>query len=235
MKTIKKILLVVGVAVMSVSLASAKPINFGIKAGMNVNKLSFNKDFGKTLASSENSCGWTAGVMAEFTVPIIGIGCDASLMYARMNNSSNVSYDSSLPLPASTLLGSAEAGTATESSDNLYGKNFLEIPINIKYKLSLPVVQRIVKPYVFTGPNFAFRLDKSVKDITRQIESRSCQIAWNVGLGVELFSHVQIGASYAFGINNVVKTIDKVVDTTVTPVDLKARNNYWTVTAAYVF
>lgn len=230
MTTIKKLLLVVCALAMGVSMASAKPINLGVKAGMNVNKLSLDKDLG----SSENSCGWTAGVMAEFTVPIIGIGCDLSLMYSRMNNSSKVHYNGKIPSSAGSILGSTSAAVAADNAD-LYGKNFIEIPLNIKYKLSLPLVASIVKPYAFTGPNFAFRLGKSVKDQIRELESRSCQIAWNVGLGVELFNHVQVGASYAFGINNVVKTINKVADTTVNPTDIKARNNYWTVTAAYVF
>ena len=234
MNTIKKVLLTLCVALMGLGIANAKPINFGVKAGLNVNKLSFNKDFA---SSMKNSCGWTAGVMAEFTVPIIGIGADVSLMYSRMNNSSEVAYtDQVIPSTAGSLLGStsASAATVTDVSD-LYGKNFLEIPLNIKYKLSLPIVASIVKPYAFTGPNFAFRLGKSFKDNLKNIESRSCQIAWNVGLGVELFNHVQVGASYAFGINNVVKTLNKVADTTVDPVDIKAHNNYWTVTAAYVF
>lgn len=226
----KKIILVICVALLGVGAVAAKPIKFGVKAGMNVNKLSFNED----MLKSNNSCGWTAGVMAEFTVPIIGIGCDLGLMYSRMNNASDVTIDTSgmLPSTAGSLLTSPT--TAIDEGD-LYGKDFIEIPLNIKYKLGLPVVGSFLKPYVFTGPNFAFRLNKSFKDNLSNIESRTCQIAWNVGLGVELVNHVQIGASYAFGINNVVKTINSVTDTSVTPVDLKARNNYWTVTAAYIF
>lgn len=233
MNTIKKVLLAVCVALMGVGVSNAKPINFGVKAGLNVNKVSFNKDFASSL---KNSCGWTAGVMAEFTVPVIGIGADVSLMYARMNNSTEVAYDQSFAGTVGSLLSStlANAGQASDPSD-LYGKDFLEIPINIKYKLSLPVVGKIVKPYVFTGPNFAFRLGKSFKDNLNNLESRTCQVAWNVGLGVELFSHLQVGASYGFGMNNVVKTINKFTDTSVTPVDIKAKNNYWTVTAGYVF
>ena len=55
-------------------------------------------------------------------------------------------------------------------------------------------------------------------------------MAWNVGLGFELVKHLQIGASYGFGINNIV---DKVSD--INTVDIKAKNNYWTVSAAYLF
>lgn len=228
MNTLKKILATLFVVLVAAGVAEAKPISFGIKAGLNVNSLKFNKD----LASSENSCGWTAGVMADFTVPIIGIGCDVSLMYARMNNSSDVEYNVIANNPGSTGLPSQSTlGNPNVNSNSLYGQNFLEIPINLKYKLSLPIISNYLKPYVFTGPNLAFRLGKSLKDDVQNLKSRTCQVAWNVGLGVELMNHVQIGASYGFGINNVVEKITDEINTA----DFKAKNNYWTVTAAYLF
>ena len=105
-----------------------------------------------------------------------------------------------------------------------YGKNFLEIPINIKYKFQIPVVASIIKPYLFTGPSFAFKLDKSIMD-------KTFQAAWNVGVGLELFRHLQIAGSYGFGMNNVAKEVfnEANVET------LKAKNNYWTISAAYLF
>lgn len=229
MNTLKKILVALAVVLMTAGIAEAKPIAFGIKAGMNINKLKFNKD----IASSDNSCGWTAGVMADFTVPIVGLGCDISLMYSRMNNSSDVDYnDNLIAAPNTGLLGSSTL-TDPVNQNKLYGQNFLEIPINLKYKFTLPVVEKLVKPYLFTGPSFAFRLDKSITDNINNIKSRTCQVNWNVGLGLELLNHVQVGASYGFGINNVV---DKVASDYVSTVgDIKAKNNYWTVSAAYLF
>lgn len=221
MKTIKKILLALFVVLTAAGISEAKPVSFGIKAGLNVNKLKFNKDIAKT----DNSCGWTAGVMADFNIPIVGLGCDVSLMYARMNNSSDVRF----PITTNPEVNGGEV--LIPGDDNVFGKNFLEIPINIKYSFSLPVVSNFMKPYIFTGPNFAFRLGKNVKNDIANIESRACQVAWNVGLGIQLINHVQIGASYAFGINNVVKNITDEIQT----VKVKAKNNYWTVTAAYVF
>lgn len=202
---IKKILVAVAIMLIGSGVANAQ-FRFGLKAGLLVNKLHFNS----STFDSNNSCGWTVGPMAEFTVPIIGLNFDAGLMYARMNNASNPT----------------EGNTSIENA--AFGKNFLEIPINIKYKFSLPVVGSIIKPYLFTGPDFAFRLDKSVSDAV--LKSHTCQIAWNVGLGMELIRHIQIGASYGFGINNVVNKF-----TDINATDLKVKNNYWTVSAAYLF
>lgn len=207
MNCIKKIMLALMVAIVGISSANAQ-FRFGIKAGMNINKIHFS-DVNKNL-QPDNSCGWNAGVMAEFNVPIVGLCFDASLLYSRMNNAISNDVD-----------GAAKDVT---DSDMTYGKNFLEIPINIKYKFQIPVVASIIKPYLFTGPSFAFKLDKSIMD-------KTFQAAWNVGVGLELFRHLQIAGSYGFGMNNVAKEVfnEANVET------LKAKNNYWTISAAYLF
>lgn len=214
MKNFKTIVIALLALLACTATAEAKLIGFGIKAGMNVNKLSFNKD----IAKADNSVGWTAGVMADINIPLLGFGVDASVMYARMNNSSI-------------------AGTDVETGDNdLYGKNFIEIPVNLKYKFSLPIAGNALAPYIFTGPSFAFRLDKGVEDAISNLKSHTFQMAWNVGVGVELFSHLQIGASYGFGCNNVVEKITNITGNPGMNLEnYKAKNNYWTVTAAYIF
>lgn len=215
MTNLKKICLIMAMLMAFAGSASAKIVNFGVKAGMNVNKIHFNKDALNDL--EPNSTGWEAGVMAEFNIPVIGLCFDASLMYARMNNSQ----------PDINVIGADGAPYTLVDGGKIYGKNFLEIPINIKYKFQIPVVASIIKPYIFTGPNFAFKLDKDVLDA---LETHTCQVAWNVGLGVELINHLQIGASYGFGINNILDNNDYL-----NVADIKANNNYWTVTAAWLF
>lgn len=209
MNNLKRIFLVALVAIMACASANAQ-LKFGIKAGMNVNKLHFSSEAVNDL--QKNSTGWEAGVMAEFTVPVIGVGIDAALMYARMNNEEDLMFDN---------------GSALEDASNFYGKNFLEIPVNLKYKLTLPAVASIVKPMIYTGPTFAFKLDKNVWD---DIQTHTCQVAWNVGLGLEFFNHLQVAAGYNFGINNIMKYTNLV-----NAQDYKVKNNYWTVTAAYLF
>lgn len=214
-------------------IANAGQFSFGIKAGLNVNKLKFNQE----LASASNSCGWTAGVTADFTVPIIGIGADASIMYSRMNNAADVTYNDnhSTLLPSPPSIGTDVV--ATPSGSDIYGKNFLEIPINIKYKFNIPVVASVFKPYVFTGPQFGLRLDKSMKDVVNNIQSRTFQMNWNVGLGVELIGHLQVAASYGIGCTSVVKKLtESTTGINVNNDDVyKVKNNYWTVTAAWLF
>lgn len=208
MKNYAKIAIVMLIAIVCAGSASAQ-FKFGLKAGVNVNKMSLNEK----VFDADNGCGFTGGLMAEFTVPIIGICVDASVMYTRMNSEFE-----------NAATGSFEDISGTK--DGKIGKNFLEIPVNLKYKFGLPVVGSIIKPYIFTGPSFAIKLDKNSWDA---IKTKTCQTAWNVGLGVELINHVQVGASYGFGMNNVAKWAG--INSEV----VKAKNNYWTITAAYLF
>lgn len=189
MKHLKRILLVAMAMLAIAGTAEARIVKFGVKAGMNINKI----DFKHLSGSTSSSTGWEAGAMAEVQVPVIGLCLDASLMYERMNNGKEI------------------------------GRDFLAIPINIKYKFNLPAVSNIVAPFLYTGPEFAFKLDH---DVLKYMKTKTCQIAWNVGLGVELINHLQVAASYGFGLNNILGSGWG---------NATARNNYWTITAAWLF
>lgn len=208
MKSIKKISVLLLIALMSVGVANAQ-FRFGVKAGLNVNSLNTN-----LTELKDNAAGFTGGIMTEFEVPIIGLCFDLSLMYSRLNSQPSVVVSEN---------GQNEVLQADQT------KNFLQIPLNLKYKFKLPIVGSFLSPYLFTGPDFAIKLGKNTLS---DFKTKTCQVAWNVGLGLELVKHLQIGASYGFGINNIV---DKVAGNYIHATDLNIKNNYWTITAAYLF
>ncbi|MDE5850347.1 MAG: PorT family protein [Muribaculaceae bacterium] len=211
MKTFHKALLVALVAIFSFGYASAD-FRFGVKAGMNFNKLNYkiqNMDDAKKNLDPSNQAGWMAGVMAEFTIPIINIGADASILYARQN-------------------------VSKEDEKYYTNQNFLDIPVNLKWKFGLPVVGKIVSPMIYTGPDFMFALDKNILD---NVKEKKCEVGWNVGIGLELFKHLQIQGGYCFGLGDVAKYTKFVPG--MPDLDggenLKVKKNYWTITAAYLF
>ncbi len=71
------------VALFSGFSAQAK-FGFGPKVGMNINKMHFS---GEKLLDSDNRCGFTGGLTAEYIAPVLGLGVDVSLMYAHMKTS----------------------------------------------------------------------------------------------------------------------------------------------------
>ncbi|MDE7160791.1 MAG: PorT family protein [Muribaculaceae bacterium] len=224
MKQISKIALAGALLLAGASTANAG-WRFGIKAGLNLDnlKVADMSDF-KHSFDPDNRCGWTAGIMTEFEVPVVGICADASLMYTRMENSFRIPV---LDMASSTL----PVNVASDQTNA--GRNFIEIPVNVKWKLNIPLVSRIVKPMIMTGPAFAFKLDKN--PVNAVLKAKTCQVAWNIGVGVELFKHLQVQGQYGFGINKVADIVDKLTPVHIKTEDLKVKNNYWTITAAWLF
>lgn len=192
-----------------ISAAAAVPassqIRFGLKAGVAVNKLKFDSDAAH-MFDAENRAGFTGGAMLEFTVPVLGVGMDASVMYVHRTG---------------------EAVIDNEKTD--YARDYIDIPLNVKWKISIPVVSKIIKPYLATGPDFAFRVSKN--DFKEFVKQRRCDISWNFGFGVELLSHLQVGASYGIGLTKTMQVL-KVQDNAA---NIEGKNKYWTITAAYLF
>lgn len=187
---------------LAVIIPAMAQFRFGVRAGMNVNSLHFDA----STFSTDNRAGFTGGVMAEFTVPLVGVGADIAVMYVKRN--------------------------AQFMEDNELTKmhsDYIEIPLNLKYKLGIPAISSILKPYVFTGPSFSFLTSK--KAISQFLEKKSCDVAWNFGLGVELCNHLQVGASYGLGMTKLFKTVGLTGESA----DIAAKNRYWTVTAAWLF
>lgn len=169
-----------------------------------VSQLHFNKD----IFDSDNRAGFTGGVMCEFTAPLIGVGFDLSAMYVRRNTRFLSEMD----------------------NENLsVNRDYIEIPLNLKYKLSIPAIERIIRPFVTTGPSVAFLTSR--KAVNSFLKNKSCDVAWNFGFGVELFSKVQVAASYGLGLTKSLEAVG-VMDN---GVDIDGKNRYWTVTAAYLF
>lgn len=184
--------------VLAIAIPASAQFRFGLKAGATINKLSFDKD----VLDSDNRTGFTGGVMMEFTAPLIGVGMDASILYA------NRSID--------FVDENGESDHKTRS--------YIDIPLNFKYKLGLPVVSKIITPFVTTGPDFSFLCSK--KNVDNAFKNKSFDFAWNFGLGVELLRHLQIAANYGLGITNSVSGNDAMYD---------SKNRTWTITAAYLF
>lgn len=202
------------VAALCTGLSAQAKFGFGPKVGLNVNQLHFS---GSELLDASNRCGFTAGLTAEYMAPIIGIGVDLSVMYTHMKTHVDFEYVD----PAANYVNGMNASG-----------NFLEIPLHLKYKFNLPAVASIIKPYVFTGPSVAVKLSGD----NSYFSTKTTQWGWDLGLGVELINHLQIGAGYTWGLNKLmnVTKMDSELDV-ITSDEIKVKNNYWTVTAAWMF
>ena len=215
MKTIRLLLAAIVLAACSFSASAGEIFRFGPRIGTEVNSMRLNSD----VLNSDNRAGFTGGLMMEVNVPLVGIAFDLSVMYVhRLNNNSLKAGASDSPDQNSML-----------TADSYIKRDYIEIPLNFKYKIGLPIVGKVVSPYLFTGPSFAFLASK--RHINEAYKNKAFDVAWNFGVGLQLFTHLQVGASYGLGIT---KTVEKVSSITAGP-EITGRNNYWTVTAAWLF
>lgn len=193
------------IAVVVASLTSAVNANaqfrFGVKAGVAVNSLHFSAE----TFDAENRAGFTGGAMIEFTVPVVGIGVDLSAMYVRRN---------SQWLENNNL-----------TKDN---RDYIDIPLNLKWKINIPLLNSVARPYLFTGPTFSFLASKQAAEGAWR--NRKFDTSWNFGAGFEFFKHLQVGASYSVGMTKALKAFNATETS-----NISGHNRYWTITAAYLF
>ena len=208
MKKTTKLLLVALMLFCGAGMANAQ-FKIGPRIGVAVNKLHFNKE----LLNTDNRAGFTGGVEAEFMVPGLNIGIDASLMYVRRSADLGIEYageDTTYPMPK-------------------VNNDYIDIPVYLKWKFGLPLVGSIVKPFLMTGPDFAFLTSKTA--INEALHNKKFDVSWNFGLGVEFLSHLQVSASYGLGITKVAESTGFVSGGE----KIDGKNRFWTVTAAYLF
>ena len=217
MKKLTALLLAAIVAVAATLPASAQ-FRIGPRLGIDVSSMSLDK----SVFDSNNRTGFTGGVQAEFTIPVINVGFDAAVMYVhRVSDSDPKKLD--------------QIWDAVTNESSLRKRDYIEIPVNVKYKVGIPVIGKIFTPYVYTGPSFAFLTSK--KAIMDAWENRSVDIAWNLGIGFQFFNHLQIAAQYGWGITKSVKYIGALTGLPggINPSSFEGRNNAWTITAAWLF
>lgn len=202
MKSVKFILLTLVMILGASAMPAQAQFKFGPKVGLTVNDMHFNK----SVLDGDNQTGWTAGLMAEFTVPVVGVGVDLSAMYVRRNT--KFLYDNDI------------------AKDN---RDYIEIPLNLKYKFSLPVVSKILVPYLGVGPSVSFLTSR--RNIEGAFKNKSVDWAMNFGFGVQLFSHLDVNARYGLGLTKAVHMFDDGSGIG----GIEGKNRYWTISLAYLF
>lgn len=207
MTMIKRIFMALAL-MLAVSTGTYAQVKFGPKIGITVDKFAFNK----STFDSDNRCGFTGGLTLEAQIPVVNLCVDVSAMYVHRTSDIKDYEHMDHNNPATKSLN----------------RDYFEIPVNLKYKLALPLIGKMVTPYVYTGPSFAFLTGR--KNIQNAFSQKRFDVAWNFGFGVELIKKLQISASYGVGMT---KAVDFVSDHQAAGIE--GKNKYWTVSTAYFF
>lgn len=173
-------------------------IHFGVKGGLNLSKASFS-NVGENF-KKDNFTGFFIGPMAEFNIPIVGLGVDASLLFAQRGIK------------------------VSEGNDEYTIKqNGIDIPVNLKYTIGLGSLAGI---YLAAGPDFYFDFagNKTIEGM--RTDKKKAEVGINVGAGLKLLNHLQVGANYNIPLGN---TAD------IEGTNASYKTKTWQVSVAYIF
>lgn len=174
----------------------------GIKFGVKAGANISNLRFDSDDIKSDNITGFQAGVITEVLFPIVGLGLDGAVLYSQR-------------------------GLNLDGSE--YRSEYIDIPINLKYKIELADVFGI---YLAAGPYASFHISgddnfkKIIDDVEKTWNARTFQAGLNFGAGIELIKKLQVGFNYQWGITHNYRSED---------LNFKAKDGTWSITAAYFF
>ncbi|MGM9695110.1 MAG: outer membrane beta-barrel protein [Alloprevotella sp.] len=193
--------------------SKAQSFSWGIDAGMNLTKLKLDGGgtdaYGNRLSSS-NRAGWYVGPKISFSSGI-GLGFNAAIQYSERY---------------------------LDINDKTETYRSFEIPVNLVYSIGLGDVAKV---YASTGPQFGFAINNmswSNFGSGTNFSTRNLNTTWNVGAGVRLFKHLDVGVGYNFALSHTGKAIfENFGGDAGGNVDyrLKYKTNTFQVHVAYVF
>lgn len=186
-------------------------INFGLKGGLNVTSMSLDSK----VFDASNRAGFFIGPTLKFTLPIVGLGIDASALYDQRE--------------AKLTVGEAKTKETVKTQA-------INIPINARYSVGLGSVASVL---FFAGPQFGFNVGDKDVDLggDSRWKFRSSQFSVNVGAGFSFMNHFEVTANYNIACG---KTGDATLSKTLSDVVGSAtkdngRANAWQIALAYYF
>lgn len=196
------------VSMLAILLLQAMPsqaqLKFGFKGGINVTNMKFSKD----VIDAKNQSGFFIGPTVKFKLPLVGLGFDIAALYDQREADTNLFIEE----------GEFTKGKIKQKSIN--------VPINLRYTIGLGDLAGI---YLAAGPQFGFNVgDKHL--FSNSFKMKNSNLSVNVGAGVRLLNHLEIGATYNIACGKTGE-FDGIEDIS----KLNMKSNAWQISAAYYF
>lgn len=185
-------------------------MDFGFKGGFEL----VNMDFSADALKSSNRAGFYIGPSLRFTLPIVGLGIDASVFYSQRD---------------------------LKVTGNNVSQRSLLLPANMRYGFG---IGDIVSIFASAGPQFSFNMGDDVfhwvdeDGNDSQFTLQNTMFSANLGVGVCIGKHLEAGIYYNIPVGKTgdftwEKLGDKLGDQTWN--SAKSRVNAWHVSVAYYF
>lgn len=203
------IMKVIRIILIAMMLAAAMPATAQLRYGFRFGGIFSKPEISHADLSVSNGSGFSGGMMFEYQFEKCGFAPDIAILYTRYSNKLN-----------------SDAGNSMYQGP---GKNFIEVPLHLKYKFWLSASKKLVAPMVFTGPSLMTGLDKNSPDLPGR---KRFDAGWDVGVGIDIINFIQLQAGYRFGLTNAIATA---LPESASTKAAKLHLNGWTVAANIIF
>ena len=195
--------LVVLLATMTV--AAQAQVKFGVKGGLNITNMKFDE----SIVDKSNQAGFFIGPTVKFTLPVVGLGIDASALYDQRS-------------------AKLDGETVKQQS--------IQVPVNLRYGIGLGSTASV---FIFAGPQFGFAIGDKVSELANDAAAwrlKDSNLSANVGLGLMLLNHLQVSANYNIALGTTGEVdVNNAIGTAWDTAIGKAKANAWQISLAYFF
>lgn len=193
--------------VLMAAMLVAIPAKAGLNFGIKGGYNVTNFSFSSDVLDTSNKSGFFIGPSLKIGLPVLPIGFEVAALYDQRD-------------------AKMDGTTVSQKSIN--------IPVNVRYEFGLGDMAGI---YLAAGPQFGFNIgDKtfSFKDVANGYKLKDSNLSLNLGAGVRLLKHVEIGFNYniALGKTGEFEATDIMGSTIGTG---KGKAHAWQISAAYYF
>ena len=188
------------------TMPSKAQISWGLQAGLNMTNVSVKDAANNVSGAVKSRAGFFVGPTVKFTLPIVGLGIDASALYDQRE-------------------GKVENGNQTETIKS----QSIQVPINVRYGFGLGSLAEI---FAFAGPQFGFNIGgkSSLFNDAAEWTLKSSNLSANIGIGATVAGHLQAKLNYNIALGQTgeanVKTLNQITE---------AKFNAWQVSLAWFF
>lgn len=172
-----------------ISFATSAQWRYGLQLGGNIQD-------GKTSGTSDvrisDKSGFDGGIIFEYQIPKTGFAPDIALTWNR-HNADIMASGEKYRLPV----------------------NYISVPLHIKYKIAAGILNNVIEPMIYTGPQCNLRLSDNVE--TFPIDKFT--VNWDAGIGFDIINFIQLTGGYSFGLNNAMRNTSLM--------SLRYKMNYW--------
>ena len=195
--------------VLMAAMLVAIPAKAGINFGIKGGYNITNFSFSEDVIAKDNQQGFFIGPSLKIGIPVLPIGFEIAALYDQRD-------------------AKLEGEKISQKSIN--------IPINVRYELGLGDMAGI---YVAAGPQFGFNIgDKKFSfSNANDYEMKDSNLSLNLGAGIRLVSHLEIGFNYNIACGKTGEVTGKSVatETIKNLLDSEGKSNAWQISAAYYF